>query len=181
MAGRIAAGTHERRIARRLESRGLPGLAEALVGLRGCVIASRWRVESLYAVGAEGAVFVVCDVRDRAAPLCVAKLPLLPFHRPAELSSSLLRHRRDALREESQHLSRSMSAHMPESLGLYEFENPLLDRRRGGAFAEPDPALVMERLAGIDVDLWLARVHRSGLSKDLLRSHLDRIVVVGNN
>jgi hypothetical protein len=174
----LRAAAHERRVARRLEARGLPGLGEALVGLAGTEIAGRWRVDSLYAVGAEGAVYLATDMTDAAAAPCVVKIPVLPLHRPVELSSSLLRHRRESLRTEAANLEASRSPYMPASLGLHEFASPLLDARRGGAFAEPDPALVMERLPGHDVDLWLARVHGSDLPRPLLRRHLDRVVVV---
>lgn len=175
--GRGAAEAHERRVARRIEARGLPGLGEALAALRGTRIHTRWEVESLYAVGAEGAVYLLRDVEDGSRTR-VAKIALVPYHRPADLSSSVLRARREALRTEERHLDRSASPYMPESHGLVEFVNPLLDRRRGGAFAEPEPALVMERLPGFDMDVWLARIHRSGIAREALRPHLDRVAVV---
>jgi hypothetical protein len=146
--------------------------------MRGCVVSGRWRVGSLYAVGAEGAVFVVTDIRDPAASPKVGKIALLPYHHPAELSSADLRRHRDALRTEARDLTRSASPYMPQSHGLHEMINPLLDVRRGAAFAEPEPILLMERLAGFDVDLWLARVHRSGIPRAILRPHLDRVAVV---
>jgi hypothetical protein len=177
-AGRLVLGAHERRVARRLEARGLPGLGNELAKLCGREIAGRWKLDELYAVGAEGAVYTATRLAGSVRSDVVVKIPLLPFHRPAELSSSLLRHRRDALREEARHLTKSASPYMPTSQGLHEFENPLLDKNRGGAFEEPDPALVMERLGGIDVDLWLARVHRSRMPKQGLRPHLDQIGVV---
>lgn len=177
LTSRIAPGTHERRVARRLEGRGFPGLAESLVALHGTTVGERWRVRMLYAVGAEGAVYLADDVRDDAGPRCVIKIPLVPYHRPAELSSLLLRHRRAALRTEAESLSQSGSPWMPQCYGLHPFTNPMLDRKRGGAFAEPDVALVMERLGGLDVDLWLARIHRSGIDASFLRPHLDRISV----
>ena len=140
-------------MAKRLAARGLPGLGEALVRLRGATVSGRWRIDSLYAVGAEGAVFTTRNVGGGTASPTVVKIPLLPYHRPGDLSSSLLRNRREALREEARHLERSASPHMPASCGLHEFTNPLLDRDRGGPFAEPDPVLVMERLPGLDMDL----------------------------
>lgn len=146
--------------------------------MRGCIVGGRWRVGSLYAVGAEGAVFVVSDIRDPSAGPKVGKIALLPYHLPAELSSADLRRHRDALRTEARDLARSSSPYMPQSHGLHELVNPLLDVRRGGAFAEPEPILLMERLAGFDVDLWLARVHRSGIPRAILRPHLDRVAVV---
>jgi hypothetical protein len=176
--GESRAAAHERRVARRLEARGLPGLGEALVRVAGTRIGGRWRIDSLYAVGAEGAVYLATDLADRTARPCVVKIPVLPFHRPAEVSSALLRHRRDALLTEAANLGASRSPYMPARLALCEFRNPLLDARRGGAFAQPDPALVMERLPGHDVDLWLARIHGSDLPRALLRGHLDRVVVV---
>ncbi len=177
-AGRFAAGAHERRVARRLEARGLPGLGAALATLRGTEIAGRWRLESLYAAGAEGAVFLAADLRDAGAPRSVAKIPLLPYHRPADLSSGVIRSRREALREEAMNLAKSASPYMAAGEGLFEFVNPLLDRHRGGPFAEPEPVLLMERLPGFDMDVWLARVHRSGVERMMLRPHLDRVAVV---
>src|SRR5262245_1457517 len=146
--------------------------------MRGCVVSGRWRLGALYAVGAEGAVFVVTDIRDPAASPKVGKIALLPYHRPAELSSADLRRHREALRTEARDLTRSASPYMPQSHGLHEMINPLLDPKRGGPFAEPEPILLMERLAGFDVDLWLARVHRSGIPRAILRPHLDRVAVV---
>jgi hypothetical protein len=177
-ARRLAAAARERRVIRRLEARGLPGLGDALVRLHGQTIGGAWRIDALYAVGAEGAVFTTTNLADASAPSAVVKIPLLPYHRPADLSSSLLRHRRAALREEARNLERSGSRFMPKSCGLHEFRNPLLDRHRGGPFGEPDPALVMERLPGLDVDLWLARIHRSGIEKTVLHEHLDGIAIV---
>lgn len=173
MAGRVAPGTHARRVARRLEARGLPGLGEALVRLEGHELGGRWRVAGLYAVGAEGAVYDVIDLQDAGSAPCVVKIPLVPYHRPAELSSILLRHRRASLRTEASYLARSGTSWMPEIRGLHDFLNPLLDARRGGAFTEPEAALVMERLPGMDVDLWLARVHRSGIPAPMLQRQLD--------
>lgn len=170
-------GTHLRRVVRRLEARGEPGLGEILARLEGTLVGGRFRLDRLYAVGAEGAVYLATSMDD-AVPSCVAKVPLVPHHRPAELSSSLLRRRRDALRTEAHNLDAASSVHMPAGRGLFEFVNPLLDRRRGGAFAEVEPVLVMERLAGRDVDLWLARIHRSSVPRPLLRRHIDRTVVV---
>jgi len=173
--GRVALGAHERRVSRRLEGRGLPGLGDVLAKLHGREIAGRWRLSELYAVGAEGAVFTATDFRGRQARRAVVKIPLLPYHRPAEMSSALLRHRRGALREEAKHLMKSRSPYMPTAHGVHDFVNPLVDKNRGGAFEEPDPALVMERLLGIDMDLWLARVHRGGVPREILGPHLDEI------
>jgi serine/threonine protein kinase len=167
-----------RRVTRRLETRGLPGLGEALARLRGSPIGGGWRIDTLYAVGAEGAVFTTSDDGTTGAPPTVVKIPLLPYHRPADISSAMLRHRRAALREEARYLARSASPYMPRDCGLHEFINPLLESGRGGPFEETDPALVMERLPGLDVDLWLARIHRSGLSRTILRERLDAIAVM---
>ena len=175
---RQAGGTHAHRVARRLEARGLPGLAEALSRLEGIDVGGRWRIDSLYAVGAEGAVYFASALRGGFPQPCAIKVPLLPYHRPADVSSRLLRHRRDSLRQEADCLERSSSPYMPAYLGLHEIDNPLIDRARGGPFAEREPVLVMERLPGLDVDLWLARVHRSAIPRELLRQHLDRIAVV---
>lgn len=169
---------HERRVIRRLEARGEPGLGEALVGLDGSVVGDRWRLESLYAVGSEGAVYVARDVEDPAAPYAVAKVALLPLHRPFDLTDEEIAQRRASLREEATNLSRAASAYMPKSLGLHEFENPALEAAWGGEFAEPEPCLVMEMLPGFDLDFWLARMHSSRVPKSLLRRQLDHVAVV---
>lgn len=148
-----------------------------LFRLEGTSIGGRWRIAELLGVGAEGAVYATSGLGEGEAPAAV-KVPLLPYHRPAEISSSLLRSRRSALRTEARHLATSASPYMPANHGLYDFVNPLLDVNRGGAFTEPEPALVMELLPGHDMDLWLARVHRSGITKQALRRHLDNITVV---
>jgi hypothetical protein len=164
---------HARRVARRLEARGMPGLAEVLVRIEGRRLRDGLAIGRLYAVGAEGAVF---GVEGASKPL-VAKIPLVPYHRPADLSSGLLRRHRGFLLEEGRHLMESASPFMPRFHSLLEFENPLLDHARGGAFGEPEPVLLEERLPGQDADLWLARVHRFGIAQPVLRRHLDRIVV----
>lgn len=177
---RPADAAHVRRVTRRLETRGLPGLGEALARLRGTTIGPAddgWRIDTLYAVGAEGAVFTTTGRGAADGAAAVVKIPLLPYHRPADISSAMLRHRRAALRDEARYLARSASPYMPADCGLHEFRNPLLERGRGGPFEESDPALVMERLPGLDVDLWLARIHRSGLSPAILRERLDAMSV----
>lgn len=169
---------HERRISRRLEARGLAGLGEALTRLDGTEFGGRFRLESLFAAGAEGAVFLASDISSPAghAPYC-AKIPLLLYHRPIQLDTEGIRRRRAALREESRHLSESASPYMPRSLGLFEMRNRLLDPARGEAFGESEPVLLMERLPGRDLDMWLARMHRSRVDVKLLRRTLDSVVV----
>ena len=67
---------------------------------------------------AEGAVF---DVRDTAignGPPLVAKLALLPLHRPFDLDPDDIQRRRYALRVEGQYLMGNSSPFMPQGLGL---------------------------------------------------------------
>lgn len=174
-AGRIA---HESRVVRRLEARGERGLGDALLLLDGTVLGNRYRIESLYAVGSEGAVYLCRDVADASAPVRVAKVPLLPLHRPFDLTDDEIRRRRDSLREEAANLAGAASLYLPRSLGLFEFTNPALEADWGGEFGAPEPALVMEKIPGFDLDVWLARMHRSDVPRDLLRRQLDHVVVV---
>jgi hypothetical protein len=168
---------HERRVCRVLDSRGQAGLGESLARLDGTAFGGHYRLESLYAAGGEGVVFLARDLRDPASRL-VAKIPLVPFHRPADLSSNFLRRRREQLREEARNLETTGSRFLPRTCGLHEIPNPLLDHARGGEFAVPEPVLVMEWMPGFDLDLWLARVHRSDVPVQLLRRNLDRVAVV---
>jgi serine/threonine protein kinase len=168
---------HERRVCRVLESRGQGGLGEALVRLDGTPLGRRHRIDSLYAVGGEGVVYLASDLFDPAKRL-VAKIPLVPFHRPLDLSSNFLRRRREQLREEARNLDSTSSRFLPTYHGLYEIRNPLIDAARGGEFGAPEPVLVMEWMPGFDLDLWLARVHRSEVPVQLLRRNLDRVAVV---
>jgi hypothetical protein len=175
---RTKATWHERHVARRLEARGEAGLVEALLGLKGVVVAARHRIESLYAVGGEGAVYLTRDLRDPGASPSVAKVALLPLHRPFQLDARAIRRQRDGIRVEARYLHGSGSRFLPNHYGLYEFANPLLDRARGGAFGEPEPLLLMEKLPGRDLDRWLARMHRSGVPQTHMRRTLDRVTVV---
>ncbi|MCE9636564.1 MAG: hypothetical protein K8T90_12740 [Planctomycetes bacterium] len=169
---------HECRVIRRLEARGETGLGDALIKIDGSVVGDRFRIESLYAVGSEGAVFLASDLRDPGAPLAVAKLPLLPLHRPFDLTDDEIRRRRESLREEAANLARAASPYMPASHGLFEFANPALDADWGGEFGEPEPCLVMEKLPGFDLDLWLARMHSSTVPKVQLRRQLEHVAIV---
>jgi hypothetical protein len=168
---------HERRIARRLEARGLAGLGEALWRLRGVRFGRRFTIDSLFAAGAEGAVFLARGDGEDGPPRYVAKIPLLLYHKPITLDSEGIRRRRAALRTEAGHLTDSASPYMPQSHGLFEFASPLLDAERGGAFAEPETVLAMERLPGFDLDVWLARMHSSDVDVRLLRRTLDAVAV----
>ena len=170
--------SHERRVQRRLEARGAHGLANALLHFKGCRAGRRFLVRRLYAVGAEGAVFDVRDTATRGGPPLVAKIALHPLHRPFDLDPDEIRRRRYALRVEGQYLLGNSSPFMPEGVGVYEIENPVLDDARGDAFAEPEPILVMEKLPGQDFDRWLARAHRSKVDGPTLRRTLDRATVV---
>lgn len=172
------ATAHERRIARRLEARGLAGLGDALCRLVGTEFGPGYRLESLFAAGAEGAVFLCRDpAHPVGEPTLVAKIPLMLYHRPVTLDTEGIRRRRAALREEGRHLSQSASPYMPASHGVHDLVNTLLDPARGGAFCEPEPALVMERLPGRDLDVWLARMHRTDVDVRLLRRTLDAVSV----
>jgi len=173
-----AVKARERRVARRLEARGMKGLGEALARLSGTRVAGRWMIESLYAAGAEGAVFLCRDALDPRAPMRVAKTALLPYHRPFDLSFDAVRAGRARLREEAGRLEASASRYMPEFLGLYEFANPLLDPARGGEFAKSEPIFVMERLPGFDLDAWLARVHTSSVPRPIVRRNVDHVTIV---
>ncbi len=154
------------------------GLGQALIRLRGIEVAGRYRLGNLYAVGAEGAVFLAHDLWDGDAPPRVAKVALLPYHKPFDLSFEEVKRRRDGLATEAGHLERSASPYMPSCLGLFQFENPLLDPERGGEFAEREPILIMEKLPGFDLDLWLARVHSSTVPRGILRRHVDHVAIV---
>lgn len=169
---------HERRVMRRLEARGESGLGDALIKIDGAVVGDRFRIESLYAVGSEGAVFLARDVHDPSAPVAVAKMALLPLHRPFDLTDDEIRRRRDSLREEATNLARASSSYMPASHGLFEFANPALEADWGGEFGEPEPCLVMEKLPGFDLDLWLARMHSSSVPKVQLRRQLEHVAIV---
>jgi hypothetical protein len=170
--------SHERRVQRRLEARGQHGLANALLHFKGGRAGGRFLIRRLYAVGAEGAVFDVRDTHTNDGPPLVAKLALHPLHRPFDLDPEEIRRRRYALRVEGQYLMGNSSPFMPQGLGVFEVENPVLDDARGDAFAEPEPVLVMEKLPGQDFDRWLARAHRSNVDKATLRRTLDRAAVV---
>ena len=172
------ASWHERRLARRLEARGEAGHVEALLGLKGVIVGGRHRIESLYAVGGEGAVYLTRDLRAPDEPPSVAKIALLPVHRPFRLDARAIRSQRDGIRLEATYLKGSGSRFLPKHGGIFEFQNPLLDRARGGAFSEPEPLLLMEKLPGMDLDRWLARMHRTAVPQSEMRRTLDRVAVV---
>ncbi len=166
----------ERRVDRRLEARNEEGLVEALAQLRGTVVGGRYELGRVYAIGGQGIVFDASDLRDPARTI-VAKMALLPLHRSFDLSPDEVRRLRYALRVEGQYLMSSDSPFMAEGMGVHEFQNTLLDAARGDAFSEPEPALVMEKLPGQDLDKWMARVHARNVPSEILRKTVDRITV----
>ncbi len=174
----IVATSHERRVARRITARGDEGLTESLLQLNGVRAGGRYLLRQLYAVGAEGAVYDVKDMKDPNAKPLVAKVALHPYHRPFDLLPDEVRKSRYSLRVESQYLLGNVSPFMPRGVGIFETHNPALDAARGDAFAEPEPVLVMEKLPGFDLDRWLARAHRSSVPRVVLRRTLDRVAVV---
>jgi len=167
----------EERLVRRMVGRGEAGLAESLCALKGVTFGRRFVFRSLYAIGGEGAVYDVEDLVDPSGAPLVAKVALHPVHRPFELTVDGIRVRRLALRRESVMLATCGSVWMPEDVGHYQFVNPALDAHRGGVYAEAEPVLLMEKLPGIDLDRWLARVHRRGLPPAILKRTLDRYCV----
>ena len=169
---------HEQRLARYIHARGEPGLVEALLGVKGVVVGGRHRIETLYNVGGESAVYITRDQLNPDAPPLIAKIPLYPVHLPVELESSAIRKQRAGICVEGTFLKESESQFLPRFEGYYEFQNPLLDSARGGAFAEPEPLLLMEMLPGQDLDRWLARMHRSNVPQIRMRRCLDRVAVV---
>lgn len=167
----------ERKIGKRLAARGDSDLFTCLAELRGLLAGGRYRLDSLYAVGGEGAVFRATDLREPGGPRLVAKVALAPWHAPHQLGSGLLAARRAVLADEDRLLRTCGSPFLPRSFGIHGFANPHLEAARGGEFARAEPCLVLEKLPGHDLDVWLCRVHRGGISKDALRPHLDRIAV----
>ncbi len=167
----------ERRLAQRVAARGDEGLVDALLELKGVVFGSRYRCDSLYDIGAEGAVFVVTDRIHPQEIQHVAKVPLMPFHEPFNMTQSRIVERRRIIALEARYLAHSGAPSLPKHVGTYDFQNPLIDSARGGAFAELDPVVVMEKLPGQDLDRWLARAHRSQVPLRVLRPALDRLAV----
>lgn len=166
----------ELRIGQRLAARREGRLFHALLGLRGVEMERRFRLVNLLAVGGEGAIYTVSDATDPDARL-VGKVALQPWHQPIRITAKALKARRGILAREAGLIRDAGSPFLPEFRGLPVFDNPHLVKARGGAFAEPEPCLVMERLPGQDLDLWLCRVHRGGVDRTALRSTLDRLAV----
>ena len=162
---------------RRMVARGEAGLAEALCALKGVTFGRRYVFRALYAIGGEGAVFDVDDVQGGSHTPLVGKVALHPVHQPFELTADGIRERRLLLRRESVLLATCGGDSMPEDVGHFQFINPALDAGRGDAFAEAEPVLLMQKLPGLDLDRWLARVHRAGAPAELLRESLDRFAV----
>jgi serine/threonine protein kinase len=173
-----SATAHEQRLARYVHARGDPGLVEALLGVKGVVVGGRHRIETLYNVGGESAVYLTRDKKKPNAPPLIAKIPLYPVHLPIDLDSKVIRKMRTSIRIEGTFLKESDSQFLPKFEGYFEFQNPLLDSARGGAFAEPEPLILMEMLPGQDLDRWLARMHRSKVPQIRMRRCLDRVAVV---
>ncbi len=67
---------HEKRLARYVHARGDPGLVEALLGVKGVVVGGRHRIETLYNVGGESAVYLTRNLKKPGAPPLIAKIPL---------------------------------------------------------------------------------------------------------
>ena len=166
----------ELKIARRLAARGQRGLFDCLVRLRGARMRERFELHELRAVGGEGAIFTVVDRADPESRL-LGKLPVVPWHRPIDLTSKVLRAARHVVEQEARILTVVGCPYLPHCEGLQQLDNPLLETARGGEFARPEPCLVMERIGGQDLDTWLCRVHRGGLAVRGLRETLDRVVV----
>lgn len=178
MSVTTASRTHrEDRLVRRMVARGEAGLAEALCGLKGVTFGRRYVFRSLYAIGGEGAVFDVDDLSDPDSAPLVGKVALHPVHQPFDLTDDGIRERRLSLRRESVLLATCGSAAMPVDVGHHQFANPALDAGRGGAFAEAEPVLLMEKLPGVDLDRWLARVHRRGVPPEVLGPILEQFAV----
>lgn len=166
----------ELRISRRMDARGERGVFDCLLRMRGAVAGGRFRLGRLRAVGGEGAIFDLTADASSPVPL-VGKIALAPWHRPIELTSRLLRKRRQVVVDEGRLLASAGSPFLPRTGGVHGFESPVLEHARGGAFAEPEPCLVMERIGGQDMDAWLRRVHPAPVDRAVLRRNLDRLAV----
>lgn len=164
-----------RRVERAAEARGERELLRRVTTLADTVVAGRFRLGRVIALGGEGAVLAATDLRRSRA--LVAKLAVQPWHRPIQLSSAQLRRGRDRLLVEAERLRACAGPLVVRCVAAARFENPLLEAARGGEFARPEPVLFLERLPGRDADRWLARVHRSVQRDARLRRTLDRLVL----
>ena len=104
-------------IATRLEARGERGLFDSLVKLRGITLSDSLRIGRIHAVGGEGAIFEVEQDSVDATRL-VAKVPLVPWHKPIKLTSKLVRRMRDVVLDEAELLERAGCPFFPRFGGL---------------------------------------------------------------
>lgn len=163
------------RVQRALAARGEADLLRHLERLDGLVVAERFQLGSVLAVGGEGVVLAAED-RTQRRPL-VAKLALQPWGHPIALTSARLVRGRAALLADAERLRACAGRFVVRCVAAARFDNPLLESERGGAFAEREPVVFLERLPGRDADRWLARTHRSVRRGPQLRRTLDRLAL----
>lgn len=138
-------GIHEKSIAQRLKARGLSGLFEPLLSLKGLSLNQQFTLNWLYAVGGQSVLYYADNTNGQAA---IVKLPLLHYHRAAYISIEEIQLVRRRLQREATLLHFFDDTVLPKFYELVYSFNPLHPSVLGEEIVNKEPYLIMEFVQG---------------------------------
>src|SRR5579884_90922 len=150
--------TREQLIAQQLAERGLIGLFEVLLKLKGQILKQRYTIRWLYAVGGQSALYIVEKPNGQKA---IAKLALLPYHRVAYISIKDIQLARERLKREAGFLQCFHDTALPKFDELLYDRNPLHPKVLRQQIADAEPYLIMELIQGATLLEFAQLIHVS--------------------
>ena len=140
----------------KLAAAGFGPLYDLLPDLIGLELGQRFTIRKLFAVGGQSILWWADDA-DNPDLKVLARMALLPYHRPAYLSVGEIKRARARIEREAYLLTLFSDSPFPRLHGLYYGPNPLHPPERGDAITKREPYLVMERMAERQVVEWTRR------------------------
>ena len=130
----------------RLEAEGRPGLLPLLEAAVGSVLADRFRIEGLLAVGRQSFVFAATD--RLSAQSVVVKQPAFDYRKPLLYSRDTVRKARESLSQEHDVLSACTTGHLPRPIALLIDRSPVPIAQESPVLRSEERFLVEERIEG---------------------------------
>lgn len=144
----------------RMIAEGLGELYPRLTDLAGLRLGDRFTLRKPCAVGGQSILFLADDCQQPSRPV-LARLALLPYHRPAYITDADIRRARARIEREAVLLEQFSGRALPQAYGLFRASNPLLPVERDQNVIADEPYLVMEFIEGVTVQEYAHHLHLS--------------------
>src|SRR5688572_6981067 len=166
----------EQRLRLQLSAEGRPGLYDLLAEAKGAVIAERWTIADLLAIGRQSFVFTAED----GDGLVAIKQPAFDYRRPIAYSRDDAARARARLKREHEVLEANRSRHMPEPIALSSAPPIAPAAKRSAVLGTEELFLVEELIEGatlseLGLSIWpgLRTIERERAAARIAREFIE--------